>query len=139
MVQKVKDVMTTEVVLMDENEPVQAAARRMKENDIGDVLVAHEGGRLYGILTDRDIVIRNLAEGHDGKMRIGDICTRHPTTLSPDMGIDQAVEMMKEHAVRRLPVVDGERPVGIVSLGDLALEQAPQSALGRISGAPSNK
>jgi CBS domain-containing protein len=139
MVQKVREVMTSDVVVMDENEPVQAAARRMKENDIGDVLVARGGGRLLGILTDRDIVIRDLAEGHDGKRKVGEICTRELVTLSPDMDVDEAVELMKQRAVRRLPVVDGQKPVGIVSLGDLAVEKSPQSALGRISGAPSNR
>ena len=139
MVQKVRDVMTTEVVVMNENESVRDAARRMKDQDIGDVLVAKEGGRLAGILTDRDIVIRALAEGRDGNWKIGEICSRQLVTLSPDMEIDKAVDMMKERAVRRLPVLDGERPIGIVSLGDLAIEKAPESALGRISSAPGSR
>ena len=139
MVQKVRDVMTTDVVVMNENESVRDAARRMKEQDIGDVLVAKEGGRLAGILTDRDIVIRAMAEGRDGTSKIGEICSRQLVTLSPDMEIDKAVDMMKERAVRRLPVLDGERPVGIVSLGDLAIEKAPESALGRISSAPGSR
>jgi CBS domain-containing protein len=139
MVQKVRDVMTTNVVVMNENESVRDAARRMKELDIGDVLVAKEGGRLSGILTDRDIVIRALAEGRDGNSKIGEVCSRELVTLSPDMEIDKAVDMMKERAVRRLPVLDGERPIGIVSLGDLAIEKAPESALGRISSAPGSQ
>jgi CBS domain-containing protein len=139
MVSTVRDVMTTDVVVMDENRTVRDAARQMKARDIGDVLVASDGGRLCGILTDRDIVIRDIAEGRDGNGRIGEICTRDPATLSPDVGIDEAVRTMKERAVRRIPVVEGGRPVGIVSIGDLAVDLAPESALGRISGAPGNK
>jgi CBS domain-containing protein len=70
---------------------------------------------------------------------VGQICSRELTTLSPDTPIEAAVQVMRDKAIRRLPVVEGERPVGIVSLGDLAVERDPESALGGISAAPPNR
>jgi CBS domain-containing protein len=111
----------------------------MCENDVGDVLVTREG-KLCGIVTDRDIVVRCVAKGEDpAKMRIERICSKQVTTLSPDDEVDDAVEQMREHAVRRIPVMEKERIVGIVSLGDLAQERDPRSALGAISSAPANR
>lgn len=138
MAKTIRDVMTENVIVMNENDTARDAARRMKENEIGDVLVQNDDGGLCGVVTDRDIVLRDLAEGRDGGSKLGEICTRELETLSPSDSIDDAVRKMKQKAVRRLPVVDGERPVGIVSLGDLAVEQDKESALGKISAAPSN-
>jgi CBS domain-containing protein len=134
-----RDIMTQNPVTVQSTDSVVAAARSMRDGNIGDVVVV-ERGRIQGILTDRDIVVRALAEGRDpASTTVGEICSRELTTLSPSDSIGDAVTMMREKAIRRLPVVDGGRPVGIVSLGDLAVARDPESALGGISAAPPNR
>jgi CBS domain-containing protein len=119
-------------------EQLACAAARMREADVGDVLVTRDGD-LCGIVTDRDIVVRCLASGGDPETTsIGRICSQAVATLTPGDDADRAVLLMKQHAVRRLPVVDGDRLVGIVTLGDLAMERDRNSALGSISAAPAN-
>jgi signal-transduction protein with cAMP-binding, CBS, and nucleotidyltransferase domain len=110
----------------------------MRLIDAGTVLVADETERLIGIVTDRDIAIRAVAEGLDPlSTTVGDISSPYPTTVSPGTSVRDAVKLMREHDVRRLPVIEGERPVGVVSLGDLAILQDPSSVLADISAAPS--
>jgi CBS domain-containing protein len=105
---------------------------------IGDVVVA-DGDEVIGIVTDRDIVVRGLAAGRDPHTTpLMDISSRELTTVSPDEPIGTAVRLMREHAIRRLLVLSQGRVVGIVTLGDLALEQDPHSALADVSAAPSN-
>jgi len=124
---------------MPASESVMYAAKAMRENDIGDVIVLH-AGRLFGILTDRDIVVRVLAEGKDpASTTVGDICSREITMVVPTDSVGQAVRLMREKALRRLPVVEETgQVVGIVSLGDVALERDRRSALADISAAPPN-
>jgi CBS domain-containing protein len=111
----------------------------MRANDIGDVIVVDDNGKLTGIVTDRDIVVRVVAEGRDPRAtRLGDIASRELTVLAPDDPVERAVELMRERAIRRLPVVEQGKPVGIVSIGDLALDRDPDSALADISAAPPN-
>jgi CBS domain-containing protein len=118
---------------------VREAAEAMRANDIGDVVVVDDNGKLSGILTDRDIVVRVVAEGRDPRTtRIGDIASRDLTAVSPDDPVDRAVQLMRDKAIRRLPAVDKGKPVGIVSIGDLALDRDPGSALADISAAPPN-
>jgi len=110
----------------------------MREADIGDVMV-HDDGRVCGIVTDRDIVVRAVADHlAPDEVTIGEICSRELAALSPADSVDDAVRVMRDRALRRLPVMDGDRPVGIVSLGDLALVRDPGSALGTIRGAAPN-
>jgi len=105
----------------------------MRERDIGDVIVL-EDDRVVGILTDRDIVVRAVAEGRTPtETRVGDIGSRDPETLRPDDTVEDAVRIMREKAVRRIPVVENGRPIGIVSIGDLAVETDTDSALADIS------
>jgi CBS domain-containing protein len=107
----------------------------MREQDIGAVLVT-EGDQLRGLVTDRDLVVRLLAQGGDLRDKeVREACSEELVSVSPEDEIDRAVELMREHAVRRLPVVEGGHAVGIVSLGDLAVEREPGSALGEISAA----
>jgi CBS domain-containing protein len=136
----VREVMTSRLVACTPDATAADAARLMKENDIGDVLV-RDGDRLAGIVTDRDLAIRVLAEDRHGAERpIRDVCSHDVATVSPEDTIDRAVELMRERAVRRLPVCEGEgRLVGVVSIGDLALERDRLSALGHISAAPPNR
>jgi CBS domain-containing protein len=123
---------------MSETASVIEAARAMRDSDIGDVIVM-ESNKVCGIVTDRDIVVRAIADGQDpATATLGDICSRDLTTLSPIDTVEDAVQMMRDKAVRRLPVVEGNQVVGVVSLGDLALERDPNSALGDISAAPPN-
>jgi CBS domain-containing protein len=113
------------------------AARMMRDQGIGDVLVEHDG--LLGIVTDRDIVTRAVAEGRDPQqVRLGDICTRDVETVSPDMSVDDVIRLMSDRAVRRVPVVEAGKPVGIVALGDLAVDRDRRSLLADISAAPPN-
>ncbi|MCV2457778.1 CBS domain-containing protein [Streptomyces sp. ICN988] len=139
MVQQVRDIMTGTPVTVGPQTPVEAVARQMREDDIGAVLVS-EGDQLQGLVTDRDIVVRLLADTADltGKT-VRDACSSEMMTVSPDDEVGQAVRLMQEGAVRRLPVVDNGRLVGIVSLGDLAVERDPDSALGNISAADPNE
>jgi CBS domain-containing protein len=138
MAKSIRSVMHANPIAMPSASTVAEAARRMREADIGDVIVL-EDDRLCGIVTDRDIVVRTIAEGRDpATAKLGDICSRDMTTLNPTDTVEDAVRLMREKAIRRLPVVEKGKPVGIVSLGDLAVTQDPNSALGNISAASPN-
>ena len=110
----------------------------MRERDIGEVIVA-EDGRICGVVTDRDLVVRALAEERDpAGTTIGEICSRQLVTVAPDDDLTAAGDLMRDRAVRRIPVVEAGKPVGIVSMGDLAVERDPHSAVGHISAASPN-
>ena len=139
MAQYLREIMTQKPVTVQASDTVVAAARSMRDGNIGDVVVV-DNDQIQGILTDRDIVVRALAEGRDpARTTVGEICSRELTTLSPNDAIGDAEKTMRDRAIRRLPVVEGGRPVGIVSLGDLAVEKNPDSTLGGISAAPPNR
>ena len=128
----------TNPICLPASATVAVAAAAMREADIGDVMV-HDDGRVCGIVTDRDIVVRAVADHlAPDEVTIGEICSRELAALSPADSVDDAVRVMRDRALRRLPVMDGDRPVGIVSLGDLALVRDPGSALGTIRGAAPN-
>jgi CBS domain-containing protein len=137
MGQTIRDVMSSDPVALDCGCSLEEAARAMRERDIGDVLVTKDG-TLCGIVTDRDIVVRGLAEGRTSGT-IGDIVSDELVTISPDDDIATAVELMRTKAIRRLPVVSHDRAVGIVTIGDLAVERDEASALASISGARPNR
>ena len=137
MAQTIDEVMTHDPITLEANTPIAQAARRMREGDTGAILVT-DGDKLAGIVTDRDIVVRAIADGRDPDTAIGEIATRDPRTVTPDQPTDEAVKIMREDDVRRVPVCQHGRPVGIVSLGDLALEKDPQSALADISSGSQN-
>ena len=139
MPQSIREVMTEDVVVMPTTATLKDAGREMRERDIGNVVVL-EDDKVVGILTDRDIIVRAVADDRaPSDTRVGEIASRHPETLSPDDTVEDAVRIMRERAVRRLPVVEDGRPVGIVSIGDLAVERDTDSALADISGAEPNK
>jgi CBS domain-containing protein len=138
MTDTIRDLMTTDLVSVDESASLRDVAELMRDHDIGDVIVRRED-EVRGILTDRDLVVRGLAQGEDpAHARAGDICSGEIVALSVDESIDAAARKMAESAVRRLPVVDGDDIVGIVSLGDLARERDPRSVLGALSAEPPN-
>ena len=106
------------------------AAALMKELDVGVIPVC-EDGRLLGLVTDRDLTLRVLAERKDPtEVQVGEVMTRSPVTVTPDMKLSEARELMAQHKVRRLPVMKGEDIVGILSLGDVALADASDRAVG---------
>jgi CBS domain-containing protein len=139
MDQIIRDLMTPNLCAIPRSASLQDAAQLMRKNDIGNVIVL-ENDRLFGILTDRDIVVRGLAEKSDpGTVPVGEICSRDLTTIEPTASVEQAERLMREKALRRLPVVDESGDVvGIVSIGDVAVERDPRSALADISAAPPN-
>jgi CBS domain-containing protein len=135
---KVAQVMTPDPVVFDADASLFEAATAMRDRNIGDVLVERDG-TLCGIVTDRDIVVRGLAEGNDpGELTLGDIATTDLHSVSPDDDVETVVSKMERSAVRRIPVVDRGRAVGILSIGDLAEDRDRSSALGQISSAPPN-
>ncbi|MGE3539626.1 MAG: CBS domain-containing protein [Candidatus Tectimicrobiota bacterium] len=136
MPQHVRDLMTPNPVVLSGTASVVEAACAMRDAQIGDVLVL-EHQQVCGIVTDRDIVVRLVAEDRDPKTTtLADLCSHALVVLNPTDSIEEAVRLMRTHAVRRLPVVDHGQAVGIVSLGDLAIARDPDSALGEISVAP---
>ncbi|MBD0420187.1 CBS domain-containing protein [Streptomyces sp. TRM S81-3] len=138
MTQYVRDIMTGDPVTVEPQTSVTDVARIMRDQDLGAILVT-DGDRLRGLVTDRDLVIRSIAEGGDPEQTtVADACSGDLFTIRPDEELDHAVQLMREHAVRRVPVVEEGHPVGIVSLGDLAMERDPESALGDISAARPN-
>jgi CBS domain-containing protein len=139
MARLVREAMTVEPVCLSTNTTLIDAAVVMRENDIGDVLIT-EQDHVLGVLTDRDIVVRALAVGKDPtRTTAGEIASGGLVTVAPDDPVSRAVELMRDHAVRRLPVCQNNRPVGIISIGDLAVEQDPRSALADVSAAPPNR
>ena len=137
MATTVAEIMARNPQTVQADAPVRQAAGLMRDSDTGDVVVL-DGDRLVGILTDRDIAVRVVAEGGDADTPVRDACTSDPTTVTPDTRIEQAAALMRDRAVRRLPVVEGDRPVGVVSLGDLAIERDEDSVLADISAAAEN-
>ncbi|MFD5796094.1 CBS domain-containing protein [Streptomyces diastatochromogenes] len=136
MTQQVREIMTTDLVTVEPLTSVVDVAQLMRREHVGDVLVVDEG-HLRGVVTDRDLVIRVMAEGGNPEDRtVANACSEDLITVTPDDDVDTVIGLMRQRAVRRVPVVEGDRPVGIVSLGDLAIERDPRSALGDISAAP---
>ncbi|MFI7075314.1 CBS domain-containing protein [Micromonospora sediminicola] len=136
---RISDVMTRQVVYLPAETPLDEAARVMKESDIGDVVVT-DGATLAGMLTDRDIVVRAVAERADpGTTTIGSIITREVVMIEQHCTANEAAALMRERNIRRVLVCDSDRKlVGIVSLGDLAMQLDPRSALSDISEAAPN-
>ena len=138
MPRTVKDLMTPNPTVLGANRPIEEAAIAMRDKDLGAVIVT-EGNDICGIVTDRDISVRAVAEGKDcAKTTLGEICSKELTTAKPDLKLEDAVKLMRDKAVRRIPVVEGSKPVGIISIGDLAMEKDKESALATISAAPAN-
>jgi CBS domain-containing protein len=137
--ESIRELMTPNPIVLDVGATVTEAARRMRDEDVGDVLVVQDG-RLCGIVTDRDLVVRCLAsdDGDPRQQSLADFCSESIVSLPPDAKVEQAVQMMQDNAVRRIPIVEDGRAVGIVSLGDLAIARDRRSTLAEISAAPPN-
>jgi CBS domain-containing protein len=116
----IKDVMTRDVRACEPNATVLDAAKLMAQEDVGPVPIV-EDGRVVGIVTDRDIVVRVVAEGRDpSTTRVGEISSTDLVTVSADDDLGEALKLLAENQVRRLPVVEGDRLVGIVAQADIA-------------------
>jgi CBS domain-containing protein len=137
MAQSIREVMTPNPRTVPADATLEDAAREMSRDDIGAVLVKENGS--VGILTDRDIVVRAIAEHKDpSSTTVGDVATHDVTALTPDQSVEDAIKIVREKNVRRIPVIEGDKPVGIVSIGDLAVERDKESALADLSAAPPN-
>ncbi|MBB6121888.1 CBS domain-containing protein [Nocardiopsis algeriensis] len=135
----IADVMSTSVRTVTPDATLREVAEIMRDSDIGDVIVA-EGDNLVGIVTDRDIVVRCVAEGGDPATRTaGEVRSSQMVTVPPQSGIRDAADTMRKNALRRLPVVEGEKVVGVVSMGDLAEVADQDSALADVSEAEPNR
>ena len=135
MARTVEEIMTRDPRTVSASDTIVDAARVMNESDIGDVIVV-DGEQIKCIVTDRDIVVRAIAEGRDPQSTsVSDVCTPSIETIEPEASVDDALRKMREADIRRLPVVRDGRPVGIISLGDLAVEREPDSTLADISAA----
>ncbi len=121
MATKARDIMTSDTECIGENDTLLDAAKRLADLDVGAMPICGEDERLKGMLTDRDIVVKALAQGKDpGSTKAGELGQGKPVTIGADDSVDEALATMKEHGVRRLPVIDGHDLVGMVSQGDVA-------------------
>lgn len=138
MAQTVRELMSPDPKTIDAKESVAKVATVMRDEGVGAVVVV-DGTKLRGIVTDRDIAIRAVADRKDPwTTTVGEIASHQLASLTPDDTVEHAVELMRKRALRRLPVVEGDRTVGILSIGDLAMQRDPSSALADISAAPAN-
>jgi CBS domain-containing protein len=135
--QTVADLMTRPTATCPADAEIRAAAALMRDRDTGDVVVV-DHDTVRGIVTDRDIVVRALADGKGPETPLAEVLSGQVVAVAPDDRIEKVVDLMREHAVRRIPVVDGGRLAGVISIGDLAIERDPDSALADISAAREN-
>jgi CBS domain-containing protein len=123
MARSIRDTMTTDPRSITPRDAVVEAARLMRDEDIGSLPVVEEG-RLVGMLTDRDIAVRVVAEGRSSdSTTVGEVLSPDPVAARPDQDLDEALHLMAQHQVRRLPVVEEDRLVGILAQADVALEE----------------
>jgi CBS domain-containing protein len=122
VMEKIRDIMTDEVECCTLLDNVYEVALKMKELDVGAIPILDQD-KLVGMITDRDIVIRGVAEKHPGSTKVEDIMSNKLITISPESSSKEAAKLMAEHQIRRLPVVEEGKLVGIVSLGDFAIRK----------------
>jgi CBS domain-containing protein len=134
---KVSDIMTPAPVGVYYSQTIGETARIMRDTQVGAVLVVNEGA-LSGMVTDRDLVVRGLAEGEGPDAPVGPLCSGDLVGVAANAEVYQAEQLMREHAVRRLPVIDEGQVVGIVSMGDLAITGDTDSTLADVSRAQPN-
>ena len=125
----IRDVMTPNPRTVSPADSIQSAACIMRDEDTGVVPIV-DNGRAVGVVTDRDIVVRAVADGSQLNRTVGEIATSAVVCASPDMSTREAAQLMSDHQVRRLPVVENERLIGIVSIGDLAVKEGKDGRTG---------
>ena len=126
---KLRDVMTPNPSTLGPNATLQEAARLMRDEDTGVVPVV-EDGRPVGLITDRDLVVRAVADGTSFDRPVRELATDDLVTAGPEMSTRDAAELMGQHQVRRLLVCEGERLVGVASIGDIAVKEGKDSRVG---------
>jgi CBS domain-containing protein len=130
MSKKARDVMTPDCKCVGENDSIVDAAKQLSKLGVGSMPICGEDDRLKGMLTDRDIVVKVLAEGKDPESTTaGDLAQGKPVTIGADDSIEEALDVMREHQVRRLPVIDGHDLVGIIAQADIATD-LPEEKVG---------
>jgi CBS domain-containing protein len=129
---KARDIMTSNPEVITGDEQVSRAAQIMRDANVGIVPVVDDPGsmRLRGVITDRDIAVRCIAEGKDGSCRVSDAMSTELDTVNPDADVREVMQLMQRRQVRRLPVCEGDRIVGIVAQADLALEADDDAGVG---------
>ena len=137
MRQTVGDLMSRDPITCPPDAQLRSAAQLMRDRDIGDVVVV-AGDEVRGIVTDRDITVRAVADGRGPDTPVSDVLSGQVVTVASDDRVEKVVDLMREHAVRRIPVVDDGRLAGVISIGDVAMERDPESALADISAAREN-
>jgi CBS domain-containing protein len=120
--EKIRDIMTEEVECCTLLDNVYEVALKMKELNVGAIPILDQD-KLAGMITDRDIVVRGVAEKHPGSTKVEDIMSNQLITVTPDSTSKEAAKLMADHQIRRLPVVEDGKLVGIVSLGDFAIRE----------------
>lgn len=140
MGRQIREIMSKPPLTVPTTASLAEAASIMRDRDVGDVLVVDADGCLCGIVTDRDIIVRAIADARDPQgTQVGTVCTENVECVEPDDDVDEAIELMAEKSIRRVPVCEGGKPVGFLSLGDLAVKRDPDSVLGQVSAAPPNQ
>jgi CBS domain-containing protein len=137
-----RDIMTPDATCASVNDTLQDAARKMKELDVGSLPICGDDNRLAGVITDRDIVVKCIAEGGDAtSAKVGDFAEGKPVTIGADDPVEEILRTMTQYGVRRLPVIDGHDLVGVVSQADVA-RNLPEDRIGdlveAISSSPAN-
>ena len=127
-----REIMTPDPVCVDSSATVRDAARKMAESDVGSLPICGEDGKLKGVITDRDIVVRVLAEGKDPMaVHVGELAQGEAVTIGADDEAEEILRTMARHEVRRLPVIDGHSLVGIVAQADVA-RTLPKETVGEL-------
>ena len=118
---RIKEIMTTNVKTISESCTLQEAAEHMKSLNVGSIPVCNKSNKLVGMVTDRDMVVRGLTSGSDSNTPVSQVMSTNPVSIEPDTGVHEAARVMAKNQIRRLPVVENNKVVGIVSIGDLAV------------------
>ncbi|ASN03920.1 CBS domain-containing protein [Virgibacillus necropolis] len=123
MEQQIRDIMTSTVFTIKETQSIQEAGAVMSEHNIGSIPVVNNNGDMVGIITDRDITLRSTAQGEDAQTPISQVMTAQQVVqATPDMDVHEAAELMAQQQIRRLPVVENGQVIGMISLGDVAVQ-----------------
>ncbi|MFC0189023.1 CBS domain-containing protein [Fictibacillus aquaticus] len=126
---KLSEVMTTSVDVCSPQDNVYEAALKMKKDNVGVIPVC-DNGQLLGVITDRDLAVRCIAEKRPGSTKVSDVMTTELVTAGPEMSVQEAAELMSQRQIRRLPIVEGNKLAGIISIGDLSLDHKTDMAAG---------
>jgi CBS domain-containing protein len=127
----VRDVMTSNVDCCTQLDNVYEVAVKMKDLDVGAIpIIDNDTRKLIGMITDRDLVVRGIAEKRAGSNQVTNVMSESLITVSPETSLQEASNLMAEHQIRRLPVVENEQLVGIIALGDLAVDKMSDESAG---------